>query len=302
MATLFELHDFKNGYKDVVDAIIKNGEPVSPRGQKTRELRNVTITVDDASNCAPLGVGRNLPTKIIAAETMQLLSGVSDLKQLDEASKGNFSQFSDDGEILSGAYGPRIFYQLRRVIDSLSMDRDSRQAGVTIRHGNEIKNPSKDVPCTVNKFFSIRSDKLHMSTYMRSNDVWLGSAIDFPVFCQVQAAVAKSLDIEIGQYTHTAVSLHLYERNLDAASNLVYVDDSEAEKIPFFADSANVSPMNSPRERWEEITDLALAVKIGMIDSDNYGEGVSWFDNQLTGLDQHSYFCEDRYFRSSSPA
>lgn len=295
MARVFTYEDFTGGYSDLVNEIILTGERVSPRGQQTLELRNVTIEILNPRKSAPLGVNRKLPTKIVAAEAIQLLAGVSDLRQLDAASNGNFTRFSDDGVVLSGAYGPRTHSQLANVVRTLRDDPDSRQAGATIWHGHETDNPSKDVPCTLNLFFSIRNKKLEMSTYMRSNDVWLGSAIDFPVFCQVQSSVAWALGVEIGSYTHTAVSLHIYEQDIEAALKLTL--PTSDEEIPFFTDGMLMPMTDDPVRRWLHLTDTALAVKSGMLDPLGREEGIKWFNNKLFDLDQYGYFCADRYFR-----
>lgn len=295
MARVFTYEDFTSGYSDLVNEIILTGERVSPRGQQTLELRNVTIEILNPRKSAPLGVNRKLPTKIVATEAIQLLAGVSDLRQLDAASNGNFTRFSDDGVVLAGAYGPRTHSQLANVVRTLRDDPDSRQAGATIWHGHETDNPSKDVPCTLNLFFSIRNKKLEMSTYMRSNDVWLGSAIDFPVFCQVQSSVAWALGVEIGSYTHTAVSLHIYEQDIEAALKLTL--PTSDEEIPFFTDGMLMPMTDDPVRRWLHLTDTALAVKSGMLDPLGREEGIKWFNNKLFDLDQYGYFCADRYFR-----
>lgn len=295
MARVFTYEDFTNGYGDLVNEIITTGESVSPRGQRTLELRNVTIEILNPRKSAPLGVNRKLPTKIVATEAIQLLAGVSDLRQLDAASNGNFTRFSDDGTVLSGAYGPRTYSQFTNVVRVLRDDPDSRQAGVTIWHGRETDFPSKDVPCTLNLFFSIRNGKLEMSTYMRSNDVWLGAAIDFPVFCQIQSSMAWALGIDIGSYTHTVISLHIYEQDLDAAQKLT-VPTSD-EEIPFFTDGMMMSMSDDPVRRWIHLTDTALAVKSGMLDPLGREVGIKWFNDKLFGLDQYVYFDADRYFR-----
>jgi thymidylate synthase len=298
MARVFTYEDFTTGYVDLVNEVILCGEEVSPRGQRTQELRNVTIEILNPRKSAPLGVNRKLPTKIVATEAIQLLAGVSDLRQLDAASNGNFTRFSDDGVVLAGAYGPRTHKQLANVVRVLRDDPDSRQAGATIWHGHETNNPSKDVPCTLNLFFSIRNKKLEMSTYMRSNDVWLGSAIDFPVFCQIQAAVAWALGVELGSYTHTAVSLHIYEQDIKAA--LALTAPTSDEEIPFFVDGMLVPMAEDPVRRWSQLTDTALAVKSGMLDPLGREVGIQWFNDKLFSLDQYGYFDTDRYFRGGS--
>jgi thymidylate synthase len=85
--------------------------------------------------------------------------------------------------------------------------------------------PSKrDYPCTILHQFRIRDNKLNMSVYMRSNDVWLGAAYDFFQFTRVQIAMASVLGIKPGKYTHHVGSLHIYEQHYASAENLRYSD------------------------------------------------------------------------------
>jgi thymidylate synthase len=80
-----------------------------------------------------------------------------------------------------------------------------------------IKEPSnkesKDVNCTVALHFIIREGKLYLTTYMRSNDIWMGFPYDVFQFASMQVLLSMELGVELGTYTHIAGSLHLYERN-----------------------------------------------------------------------------------------
>src|SRR3546814_5271713 len=61
----------------------------------------------------------------------------------------HISQFSDDGVVFAGAYGPRINLQLDYVLNKLREDPDTRQAGLTIWRPNP--QPSKDIPCKIGR-------------------------------------------------------------------------------------------------------------------------------------------------------
>ena len=73
---------------------------------------------------------------------------------------------------------------------------------------------SKDINCTVCLQFFIRNNKLHMTTYMRSNDLWMGFPYDVFQFTNMQVLMSMELGVELGTYTHISGSLHLYKRNL----------------------------------------------------------------------------------------
>jgi thymidylate synthase len=52
---------------------------------------------------------------------------------------------------------------------------------------------------------------------MRSNDVFLGLPYDLTQFIALQGAIAKALDIEMGQYVHVVGSLHIYDEHIPQA-------------------------------------------------------------------------------------
>ena len=54
------------------------------------------------------------------------------------------------------------------------------------------------------------NDKLNMSVYMRSNDVWFGFCNDQYCFSMLQKLVSEMCNIKIGEYYHHAHNMHLY--------------------------------------------------------------------------------------------
>ena len=53
-----------------------------------------------------------------------------------------------------------------------------------------------------------------MTTYMRSNDLWMGFPYDVFQFTNMQVLMSMELGVGIGFYTHISGSLHLYKRNV----------------------------------------------------------------------------------------
>lgn len=233
MATLIELDDLRGGYVDLVEYVRENGTQAAPRGQEVRELRNVTVVVRDPALAVPWNVGRKLNPAILAAETVHLIGGLSSAEQMKSVSHvfGNFT----NGDKLLGAYGPRTYHQIPLVLRRLVEDPETRQAVATIWQPTELVNPdNKDMPCTVALTWTLRDEKLHMQTFMRSNDVWLGVAYDYGMFTRLQIAMAWALEVAVGEYVHTAVNLHLYERDVKKTYELDRPSDSTgADEIPF---------------------------------------------------------------------
>lgn len=222
---MIEIQDGVNGYVDLVQYVLRNGEEASPRGMETREIEDAVIHINDVYHTLPLKIGRGTVPGIGAVEACQLLAGVS-VPETVIAVGPQFKNYAEDSGIFHGAYGLRTQGQYDAVIDKLKNDSDSRQAVVTIWDPEYDNQPSKrDYPCTVLHQFRIRNNKLNMSVYMRSNDVWLGAAYDFFQFTQVQIALASVLGIEPGKYAHHVGSLHIYEQHYGAAEDLKKTDE-----------------------------------------------------------------------------
>jgi thymidylate synthase len=223
--SVIEIENGVNGYVDLVHHVLNNGEEVAPRGMKTREIEDAVIHIGDVFHTLPLKIGRGTVPGIGAVEACQLLSGTSFPKTV-VAVGPQFKNYTEDNGLFHGAYGLRTQGQYDAVIDKLKNDSDSRQAVVTIWNPEHDNQPSKrDYPCTVLHQFRIRNNKLNMSVYMRSNDVWLGAAYDFFQFTQVQIAMASVLGIEPGNYAHHVGSLHIYEQHYEAANLLKKTDE-----------------------------------------------------------------------------
>jgi thymidylate synthase len=232
---VINIQDGVNGYVDLVQHVLEHGKEVAPRGMKTREIEDAIIRIDDVYNALPLNINRGTVPGIGAVEAMQLLAGVSD-PELVIAVGPQFKNYAEDNGQFHGAYGLRTAGQYEVVVDRLKNDPDTRQAVVTIWDPKFDTLPEKrDYPCTVLHQFRIRDNRLNMSIYMRSNDVWLGSAYDFFQFTRVQLAIASVLGIEPGTYNHHVGSLHIYEQHYDVADRLTKTD--EYTRVPYIQGS-----------------------------------------------------------------
>lgn len=284
-------------YLDLVDWLIENGECTSPRGMGTIEIENVALVLTNPRLALPVGIGRRFSSSILAAESMQWLAGVSDLKQLDSVSRGKFSSYADHPDSLYGAYGPRAWAGLEMVVQVLAEDPDSRRAVVSLWSHLESQ-VTKDLPCTLNWGFRIRDGKLNMTTSMRSNDVYTGVTYDIPAMTRIQSAVAWALGVEVGEYTHVAYSFHLYDRDIPAIDAMRKGTD-EHEQPPMLSDfldddlaEAGVRRQQilHPLQRWQYLRDtLALGAVIG---SDNLPRSFEWYAQHLRGSERHPVYCD----------
>jgi thymidylate synthase len=150
-------------------------------------------------------------------EMIWYLSGNDALKCIQNYTD-SWDRMSDDGLVVNSNYGYCIkhkfdFDQWEEVKKELQDNPKSRRAVIHIKSPYDDIN-SKDVNCTVCLQFFIRDEKLYLTTYMRSNDLWMGFPYDVFQFTCMQIRMAMELNIDIGTYTHIVGSLHLYERDL----------------------------------------------------------------------------------------
>lgn len=159
---------------------------------------------------------RKLSMRYAVGEFLWYLSGNNELKEIQKYTN-NWDRMSDDGKTVNSNYGYCIqhkygFNQLDYIYNLLKEKPETRQAVIHIKAPDNSE--SKDVNCTVCLQFFIRENKLYMTTYMRSNDIWLGFPYDVFQFCNLQILLSMKLGLQLGTYTHVAGSLHLYERNV----------------------------------------------------------------------------------------
>lgn len=104
----------------------------------------------------------------------------------------------------------------------------TRQAVITLWDPNldNVKGKN-DYPCTVALGFTRHDENLSAHVTMRSNDVWLGLPYDMFQFTQLQLTLCNILGLRPGTYTHTAWSMHLYDRDLVKTYDLTIGSDND---------------------------------------------------------------------------
>ncbi|HJW56457.1 MAG TPA: thymidylate synthase [Burkholderiaceae bacterium] len=152
----------------------------------------------------------------------------------------HYDKYSDDGETIYGAYGPRLFgpngtiNQVQNVIETLKANSSSRRAVIQLFRGEDLadnlKTRREDLPCTCTLQFTVRNHQLYAMVMMRSNDAFWGLPHDVFAFTMLQELIARSLGVEVGPYKHAVGSLHLYTEHAEAMQ--AYLDEGVQERIP----------------------------------------------------------------------
>jgi thymidylate synthase len=251
------IDDMQVGYIDLVNYVVEHGERRAPRGLPTRDVKHMTVILTNPARSLTEYVGRKASTRLAALEALEVVAGRS-YPAIKSFVAPRTSQFlSSDGQA-HGAYGPRLYRAMIHVVNRLSRDVDTRQAVANIYDSRRDLEPGLvDVPCNVLIGYDVHDGKLDAWTIVRSNDVWWGVAHDVFTFTTLQRTVAAFLGLEVGTYTLTARSMHIYESVLGQVGNLHAPTRAAAEPPPVIIPALS--------NGWGEVQDVANGLVRGRI-------------------------------------
>ena len=202
-------------YEYLQDAIIQHGTDFGD----TKALFNVGFYILNPLDNTITNKERKWNLEYARAEWQWYLSGDRNITKLGKI-YGKIPpiwiKMADDEGNVNSNYGHQ--WQRKRQLDAvvrkLKMDKDTRQACVSIYDGKEMYKYDNDTPCTYAVQFTIVNNKLDMCVTMRSNDLWYGFCNDQYQFSMLQQLVASRLDIPVGVYYHFAHNMHLYNNKI----------------------------------------------------------------------------------------
>jgi thymidylate synthase len=185
----------------------------------TKALFNVGFYLDNPMLREITNKDRKWSIDYAEAEWLWYLSGDNNIKKLGELYgkvPDIWNHMADTDGCVNSNYGWQWSRnkQLEYVVNKLKYEKDTRQAAISIYDAKEHELYDNDTPCTYAVQFTIVDNKLCMSVYMRSNDLWYGFCNDQYQFSRLQKIVAERLNIDTGWYYHHAHNLHLYNNKL----------------------------------------------------------------------------------------
>lgn len=112
-------------------------------------------------------------------------------------------------------YGPRILRQLPAVLKELETKENSRRAVINILNEDDQllldSDETLEYPCADSATLLIRRNKLHLHLHMRSNNMGNVSKLDMYLWGRFQCEIADKLNVELGNFTSSVVSAHIFE-------------------------------------------------------------------------------------------
>ena len=204
-------HAFNSLRADIID----KGMPFA----STRALFNVGFYLQNPLDNKITNKERNWKEEYAEAEWQWYLSGDRNIEKLGKI-YGKippiWERMADHNGNVNSNYGWQWLRndQYEYIIDKLKFENDTRHAAISIYDCKENLDYENDTPCTYAVQFTIINDKLCMSVYMRSNDLWYGFCNDQYCFSMLQKKVAEDVNKDIGWYYHHAHNMHLYNDKL----------------------------------------------------------------------------------------
>lgn len=245
-------------------------DEVPSRNGTTREQLMNRITVKYPLERVITAAKRkaSLPAQI--AESAWILAGRNDIEWLSNYLP-RAAEFSDDGKVWRGGYGPRLrrwgevdrgiqhlgrsgVDQLAHVVRLLKSDPETRRAVISLYDPAVDTAPGKDIPCNDLLHFIARGESLHLHVVTRSNDlIWGWSGVNQFEWSVLLEVVARLTGFEMGAITYSITSLHLYERHYKKAEAIASSPTANIGVTPPRFDLDNIGQLDGELIKFFEI-------------------------------------------------
>lgn len=250
---LLEFDCLDRAILELLRFIDEEGDETAPRGMRTKELLNVCFKLTNPRARLVFNEERRWSFPLAVGEFLWHFAGRNDSSSISHYAP-RWADFSHDGVIPSSCYGFKIFRseggrpsQWSQVSELLRWDPSTRRAVVNLYDANEdLQLHAADVACANTLQFFVRGGKLHLTTYMRSNDAIWGLPYDCFIMTMLQESLARQLGYPLGEYVHFAASMHVYERHFPLVDSILAVgEDSESPSMPPMPSAIPTEPLFS---------------------------------------------------------
>lgn len=193
--------------------IMSNGEPYAG----TRAKFNESFVIADPLERVITTPERKFNQSYADYEWDWYLKGDRDAKDISERAKIWKQMMVADTTEVNSNYGYFWNYnnQLNRAIDELKSNKETRRAIVVHYHLDELDRYKYDTPCNDVLNFYIKNDRLHLTVFARSIDIWFGFCNDQYCFSKLMEYVSEKTGYKVGHMHWFVTNLHLYERHFN---------------------------------------------------------------------------------------
>lgn len=209
-------------YKNATEMFEQNYHYVNSYGKNfagTKTVFNKSFTVLNPLDRVIQTKSRAFKQDYAEFEWEWYLNGDRDASEISERAKIWKNMMIPGTTEVNSNYG--YFWKLggqlmNQIVDELKSNPESRRAIVVHYNLNELERYKYDTPCNLVLNFFIEDEKLHLTVFARSIDLWFGLCNDFYTFSKLMELVSENLsNIKIGTMHWFITNLHLYERHLN---------------------------------------------------------------------------------------
>ena len=224
--------------RGVLERLERDGEWVSPRGRRTKEVTGLSFALSDPRARRIGNPARRWSEAYAVGELCWHLSGSDRAEEISYYSSV-WRSLSADGETIAGScYGKRIFgavggesaWSAARQL--LVEDPCTRRAILHLVPADHPKANELDVPCIATIQFLSRKGRLDCYATMRSCDAILGLCYDVYFVTMLQEMMSVEVGLELGGYHQSTASMHYYERHSGLVRRILGARPACARPMP----------------------------------------------------------------------
>lgn len=194
------------------------------------ELRNILYSIPAGKVLSMNNYHRQYPFWAVAESVSEILGLKRSIMERYSPEKMDWAYHIHSTRMPDYSYGERwhVDNQLVNIFNKLDKNPTTKRAVMNIYNGTDTYDSKLDVPCTLSHIFSIRNNKLDLTTLLRSQDFFAGSLYDTFLSNFILQSFTSWLNnsnqfsLKSGNLYFYVDSLHYYpERNKDRLNELV---------------------------------------------------------------------------------
>ena len=211
-------------YNDLLKHILDHGRPQKDRtGTGTQSIFGYQMRFNLEVGF-PIVTTKKLHLKSIIHELLWFLSGVTNVKYLQDNGVRIWNEWADENGDLGHIYGyqwrswptpeGKFIDQITRLIDEIKANPISRRLIVSAWNVGDLDKMNLP-PCHLLFQFYVNEGRLSCQLYQRSADVFLGVPFNIASYALLTLMVAQVTGLKPGDFVHTFGDAHIYNNHLD---------------------------------------------------------------------------------------